>query len=139
PEIAERLTLASSSVKSHMQHVYGKLRASSKREAVARARELGWLPAAAGASPAPHAERPLAPAPTIGAVQPYPTGTLTFLFAGLEGQPRPATLRTAPARPTAMLRQGLERHGGYIFRAWGDQLCAAFDTAEQAVSAAMAA
>jgi predicted ATPase/DNA-binding CsgD family transcriptional regulator len=43
PEIAERLTLATSSVKSHVQHLYGKLGVNSKREAVERARELGLL------------------------------------------------------------------------------------------------
>ncbi len=43
PEIADRLTLAASSVKSHMQHLYGNLGANSKRQAVARARELGLL------------------------------------------------------------------------------------------------
>ena len=34
PEIAERLTLALSSVKSHIQHVYGKLGASVRRSAI---------------------------------------------------------------------------------------------------------
>jgi DNA-binding CsgD family transcriptional regulator len=38
PEIAEQLTLGLSSVKSHIQHLYGKLGANSKRQAVARAR-----------------------------------------------------------------------------------------------------
>ena len=43
PEIAQRLTLGLSSVKSHMQHLYRKLGANSKRQAVSRARELGLL------------------------------------------------------------------------------------------------
>jgi len=43
PEIAEQLTIATSSVKSHVQHLYGKLGANSKRQAVVRARELGLL------------------------------------------------------------------------------------------------
>jgi predicted ATPase/DNA-binding CsgD family transcriptional regulator len=48
PEIAEKLTLALSSVKYHVQHVYGKLGVNSKRQAVARARELGMLQPATG-------------------------------------------------------------------------------------------
>src|SRR5262245_43131061 len=43
PEIAERLTLALSSVKTHIQHIYGKLGVNGKREAIQRARELGLL------------------------------------------------------------------------------------------------
>ena len=50
PEIAERLTLGISSVKTHMQHLYGKLGANSKRQAVSRARELGLLLPAPGAN-----------------------------------------------------------------------------------------
>jgi len=49
PEIAEQLTLGLSSVKSHIQHLYGKLGVNSKRQAVARARELGLLQPAAAA------------------------------------------------------------------------------------------
>ncbi len=52
PEIAEKLTLALNSVKSHMQHLYVKLGAHRKHQALARAAELGLLtptaPAAAG-------------------------------------------------------------------------------------------
>jgi predicted ATPase/DNA-binding CsgD family transcriptional regulator len=43
PEIAEKLTLAVSSVKWHTQHLYAKLGVNSKKQAVARARELGLL------------------------------------------------------------------------------------------------
>ncbi len=50
PEIAKKLTLGLSSVKSHTQHLYGKLEVSSKREAVTRARELGLLQPRADAS-----------------------------------------------------------------------------------------
>src|SRR5260221_8605095 len=121
PEIADRLTLATSSVKSHVQHLYGKLRASSKREAVAHARELGLLAAlapAAGAGPAPArhpGERlPVTKLPA-GLGRPYPTGTLTFLFADFAGltPPRPVQLeafKTAPARPAARRRPSLGGH-----------------------------
>ena len=50
PEIAEKLTLGLSSVKSHTQHVYGKLGVNSKRQALVRARELGLLQPPADAS-----------------------------------------------------------------------------------------
>ena len=43
PEIAGQLTLAVSTVKSHIQQVYGKLGVNGKRQAVKRARELGLL------------------------------------------------------------------------------------------------
>jgi predicted ATPase/DNA-binding CsgD family transcriptional regulator len=65
PEIAAQLTLGLSTVKSHIQHLYGKLGASGKRQAVARARELGLLqPAGAGVPIVP--PQPLAshPRPT---------------------------------------------------------------------------
>ena len=47
PEMAEQLTLAVSSVKWHIQHLYGKLGVSGKRQALNRAQALGLL----GASP----------------------------------------------------------------------------------------
>jgi DNA-binding CsgD family transcriptional regulator len=43
PEIAERLVLGLSTVKYHVQHVYSKLGVNSKRQATARAGELGLL------------------------------------------------------------------------------------------------
>ena len=60
PEIAEQLTLAVSSVNSHIQHIYGKLGVNGKRPALNRARALGLLgggvqlnaPTAAGRQPA---------------------------------------------------------------------------------------
>jgi predicted ATPase/DNA-binding CsgD family transcriptional regulator len=60
PEIAERLTLAVSSVKWHVQQLYGKLGVNGKRQAVARARDLGLLEPAA--SPALPTLPPMAPA-----------------------------------------------------------------------------
>ena len=96
PEIAERLTLATSSVKSHLQHVYGKLGASSKREAVARARELGLLP-----KPTLRAGEQLPAQPAAAAhSQPQPSGTLTFLFADLAGL---AFSKNALARPRVLV------------------------------------
>jgi LuxR family maltose regulon positive regulatory protein len=43
PEIAEELVIAVSTVKSHINHIYGKLGVSSRTRAVARARELRLL------------------------------------------------------------------------------------------------
>jgi predicted ATPase/DNA-binding CsgD family transcriptional regulator len=50
PEIAENLTLAVSSVKWHLQRLYGKLGVNSKRQALNRAKALGLLEP--GATPA---------------------------------------------------------------------------------------
>jgi DNA-binding CsgD family transcriptional regulator len=61
PEIGARLTLATSSVKSHVQHPYGKLGVHGKRQAVARGRALGLLPPA----PALPATPPLAGAASL--------------------------------------------------------------------------
>jgi LuxR family maltose regulon positive regulatory protein len=41
PEIAQELVIAVSTVKSHVNHIYGKLGVVSRTQAVARARELG--------------------------------------------------------------------------------------------------
>src|SRR6188474_2156739 len=64
-EIAQSLTLAVSSVKWYIQQVYGKLGVNSKREAIARARELGLLealaPAALSAAPVIPAAAPPVP------------------------------------------------------------------------------
>src|SRR5579859_3432972 len=43
PEIAEKLTLAVSSVKWHSKHLYAKLGVNSKKQAIARAHQLGLL------------------------------------------------------------------------------------------------
>src|SRR5438105_14857106 len=59
PEIAEKLTLAVSSVKWHSKHVYAKLGVNSKKQAVARAHALGLL----GAPPVATAPQPRATLP----------------------------------------------------------------------------
>jgi LuxR family maltose regulon positive regulatory protein len=42
-EIAEKLFVATETVKSHLKHIYEKLAVRSRREAVARAGELGLV------------------------------------------------------------------------------------------------
>jgi len=42
-EIAERLYLTEGTVKNHLSHVFQKVSARRRTEALARARELGWL------------------------------------------------------------------------------------------------
>jgi LuxR family maltose regulon positive regulatory protein len=43
PEIAEQLFIAVSTVKSHVNHIYGKLGVSNRVEAVTRAQDLDLL------------------------------------------------------------------------------------------------
>jgi DNA-binding CsgD family transcriptional regulator len=62
PEIAEQLSLAISSVKFHIQNVYGKLGVNTKRQALTRAKTLGLLGADAGGAAAQAAGAP--PLPT---------------------------------------------------------------------------
>ncbi len=69
PEIAEKLTLAVSSVRWHIQQIYGKLGVNGKRQAVARARELGLL----------RSESPASGAPEPRPGQALPTGADPFL------------------------------------------------------------
>src|SRR6185503_16717051 len=65
PEIAKKLTLAVSSVKWHIQQLYGKLGVNSKQKALVRAGELGLL-AAPPVSAAP------GPPPPMHQAQPAP-------------------------------------------------------------------
>src|SRR5829696_9329611 len=71
-----------------------------------------------------------------------PTGTVTFLFTDIEGSTKlwernPEGMRVALTRHDAILRESIERHGGYVFKTVGDAFCAAFPTAPQALRAAV--
>ena len=71
-----------------------------------------------------------------------PTGTVTFLFTDIEGstklaQSYPDEMPTLLARHNKLLRTAIELHHGFIFRIVGDSFSAAFDTASDALHAAL--
>jgi class 3 adenylate cyclase len=71
-----------------------------------------------------------------------PTGNVTFLFTDIEGSTRlwernPEAMQVALIRHDALLRDAIERHGGYIFKTVGDAFCAAFASPEAAIEAAV--
>ena len=71
-----------------------------------------------------------------------PTGTITFLFSDIEGSSRkweqqPDAMRVALAAHDRILREAFEARGGYVFKTVGDAFCVAFDTAQDALTAAL--
>ena len=73
-----------------------------------------------------------------------PSGTVTFLFTDIEGSTRlweqhPDAMHEALARHDAHLRAAIESHGGIVFKTVGDQFCAVFSMASDALAAALAA
>jgi predicted ATPase/class 3 adenylate cyclase len=73
-----------------------------------------------------------------------PTGTVTFLYTDIEGSTRrweshPAEMKAAVERHDALMQEAIHLHGGVVFRTEGDAFRAAFVTAPQAFSAAIAA
>src|SRR5438132_9921053 len=70
-----------------------------------------------------------------------PVATFTFLFTDIEGSTRlweqhPEAMPAALARHDALLGGAIEAHAGRVFKSIGDQLCAVFDSAPDAVAAA---
>jgi len=68
--------------------------------------------------------------------------TLTFLCTDIVGSTRhweqqPEAMRSALMRQDAILRAAVETHHGWVFRTVGDALCAAFNTAPEALNAAV--
>src|SRR6266540_3827939 len=71
-----------------------------------------------------------------------PTGLVTFLFTDIEGSTQlweqyPQAMEEAHARHDKILREAIQSNNGYVFQMIGDEFCAAFDTAEIAVRAAV--
>jgi predicted ATPase/class 3 adenylate cyclase len=74
----------------------------------------------------------------------FPAGTVTFLFTDIErstkGWERDATAaRIVVERHLALIREGVETHGGVHFKTIGDATQSAFATAPQGVAAALVA
>jgi class 3 adenylate cyclase len=85
----------------------------------------------------------LVPSPPRPVFAARPTGTVTFLFTDIEGSSKlweqhASAMREALARHDALLRQTIEAHGGTVFKTMGDQCCAAFASAADALAAALA-
>ncbi len=73
-----------------------------------------------------------------------PSGTITFLLTDIEGSTRlweahPQAMRAALARHDVLLAEIIAVHGGHLFKHTGDGACAAFRSAQAALSAAVAA
>jgi len=71
-----------------------------------------------------------------------PTGTVTFLFADIEGSTRrwesdPAAMQEALRAHDALMRSAIESHGGYVFKTVGDEFCAVFTRSRDAIDAAL--
>ncbi|MFN4218073.1 MAG: ATP-binding protein [Candidatus Bipolaricaulia bacterium] len=73
-----------------------------------------------------------------------PMGTVTFLFTDIEGSSKSweehaDAMSAALAQHNMLLRRVIEAHKGYVFKLWGDAVYAAFDTALDALNAAIEA
>jgi predicted ATPase/class 3 adenylate cyclase len=73
-----------------------------------------------------------------------PTGTVTFLYTDIEGSTKlarsfPDAWPATQARHQALLETAITTHHGYIFQTIGDELHAAFETALEALNAALEA
>src|SRR5947209_835723 len=73
-----------------------------------------------------------------------PTGTVTFLFTDIEGSTQlwehhHEWMEYAHRRHEALLRAAFAAHGGWAYKMIGDAFQAAFQTAPQALAAALTA
>jgi predicted ATPase/class 3 adenylate cyclase len=71
-----------------------------------------------------------------------PTGTVTFLFTDIEGSSNlwergPEAMRGALADHDAIVRDGVARHRGVVFKAIGDAFCCVFASPQDALAAAI--
>jgi predicted ATPase/class 3 adenylate cyclase len=74
----------------------------------------------------------------------HPAGTVTFLFTDIEGSTKLARKFSdawpmVQAQHNALLQAAINAHKGYVFRSVGDELDVAFETALDALKAALAA
>jgi predicted ATPase/class 3 adenylate cyclase len=112
--------------------LFQELRAEARRQAQAPRR-----------SPMPSASNGVRPkAAESGRL--LPQGTVTFLFTDIENSTRlweedQEGMRAALAAHDTLLRETIRARGGRIFKTWGDQFCAAFATAPDALAGALAA
>ncbi len=73
-----------------------------------------------------------------------PSGTVTFLFTDVESssiaaQQHPDTWEAVQERHQAILRAAIDGHHGHVFKTLGDAVCAAFDTVQDGLQAALQA
>ncbi len=73
-----------------------------------------------------------------------PSGTVTFLFTDIEGstqlwEQHPEAMKHALARHDAILRETIETNNGHVFKTMGDEFCAVFTAAPDALAAALEA
>lgn len=71
-----------------------------------------------------------------------PTGTVTFLFTDIEGSASlwerfPEQMADGLLRHDTLLHQAIKTYEGYVFKTVGDQFCAAFAHAQDALDAAV--
>jgi class 3 adenylate cyclase len=71
-----------------------------------------------------------------------PSGTVTLLFTDVEGSTRlwdaeRDAMAAALRRHDEILREAIERAGGYVFKTVGDSFCAAFSSARAGLDAAL--
>ncbi|PZR56765.1 MAG: adenylate/guanylate cyclase domain-containing protein [Candidatus Meridianibacter frigidus] len=71
-----------------------------------------------------------------------PTGTVTFLFSDIEGsttrwEAKREAMAGALARHDTVMRTEIEKNRGYVFKTIGDEFCAVFERARDAVKAAL--
>jgi predicted ATPase/class 3 adenylate cyclase len=72
---------------------------------------------------------------------PLPSGTVTLLFTDIEGstehwERQRAAMADALRRHDALLRTAIESRGGHVFKTMGDQFCASFSRAQDALESA---
>jgi predicted ATPase/class 3 adenylate cyclase len=73
-----------------------------------------------------------------------PSGTITLLFTDIQGSTKLWEAERGPMAAALrlhdeILRSAIESAGGYVFKTVGDAFCAAFETAQAAITAALAA